>query len=513
MSERHQPNVRNITKVLVANRGEIALRIMRTLRSMGISSVAVHSDADATMPFARYADEAIHIGPATASESYLVIDRILAAAKASGADAIHPGYGFLSENAAFSQAVTEAGLTFIGPNADSIRTMGDKLSAKEAVAAQGVPLVPGSEGEVSDLDEAERLAGDIGFPIMVKASAGGGGKGMRVVHDPARLRGETERAMSEAKSAFGNGAVFLERFVTQPRHIEIQVLCDQYGHGVHLFERECSIQRRHQKVVEEAPSALLDDGLRERMGQCALDCAASCGYVGAGTVEFLVDADRNFYFLEMNTRLQVEHPVTELITGVDLVEEQVRIARGEALRLRQEDLHIQGHAIELRVYAEDVPAGFLPSTGTLTTHVTPEGPGIRVDCGVEEGDDISIHYDPMISKLCAHGMDRNQAIDRLRRAIDEYHIQGLETTLEFGRFVLDHAAFQSGEFDTGFVGAHFDADRFKAYREERRMGAAWPAAAAAIAAVDGAPSATAHAQPAASVPGANPASWRQRHSL
>ena len=265
--------------------------------------------------------------------------------------------------------------------------------------------LPGSDGEVTDLDEAERLAADIGFPVMVKASAGGGGKGMRVVHDPVLLRSETERAMSEAKSAFGNGAVFLERFVTEPRHIEIQVLCATHGKGIHLFERECSIQRRHQKVVEEAPSALLDGDLRRRMGQCALDCAASCGYVGAGTVEFLVDADRNFYFLEMNTRLQVEHPVTEMITGVDLVEEQIRIARGEALRLQQEDLHIHGHAIELRVYAEDVPSGFLPSTGHLTAHITPEGPGIRVDAGVETGDDISIHYDPMIAKLCAHGMD------------------------------------------------------------------------------------------------------------
>ena len=298
-----------------------------------------------------------------------MFDRILDAARQTGADAIHPGYGFLSENADFAEAVEAAGIAFIGPRPDSIRTMGDKLSAKEAVAQQNVPLVPGSDGEVTDLDEAERLAAEIGFPVMVKASAGGGGKGMRVVHDPSALRGETERAMSEAKSAFGNGAVFLERFVTEPRHIEIQVLCDQHGNGIHLFERECSIQRRHQKVVEEAPSALLDDDLRTKMGACALDCARSCGYVGAGTVEFLVDADRNFYFLEMNTRLQVEHPVTEMITGVDLVEEQVRIARGEALRIRQEDLHIHGHAIELRVYAEDVPAGFLPSTGTLGIHV------------------------------------------------------------------------------------------------------------------------------------------------
>ena len=365
--------------------------------------------------------------------------------------------------------------------------------------------VPGSDGEVTDLDEAEQLAAEIGFPVMVKASAGGGGKGMRIVHDPARLRGETERAMSEARSAFGNGAVFLERFVTEPRHIEIQILCDAHGNGVHLFERECSIQRRHQKVVEEAPSALLDDDLRDRMGQCALDCARACGYVGAGTVEFLVDADRNFYFLEMNTRLQVEHPVTEMITGVDLVEEQIRIARGEQLRLTQDQLRIQGHAIELRVYAEDVPAGFLPSTGILTTHVVPEGPGIRVDAGVEEGDAISIHYDPMISKLCAHGMNRTQAIERLRRAIDEYLIQGLETTLEFGRYVLDHDAFVSGRFDTGFVGAHFDAEQFEAYRADARAAQDWSAAAAALAVATPAPTGAS----GASTDGRN-GSWKQR---
>jgi len=505
MTETAPMEPRAITKVLVANRGEIALRIMRTLRSMGISSVAVHSDVDATMPFARYADESVEIGPATASESYLVPERILDAARRTGADAIHPGYGFLSENADFAEAVELAGIAFIGPGPNSIRTMGDKLSAKEAVARQDVPLVPGSDGEVTDLDEAEHLARDIGFPVMVKASAGGGGKGMRVVHDPKRLREETKRAMSEAKSAFGNGAVFLERFVTEPRHIEVQVLCDTHGNGVHLFERECSIQRRHQKVVEEAPSALLDDDLRDRMGQCALDCAKACGYVGAGTVEFLVDSDRNFFFLEMNTRLQVEHPVTEMITGVDLVEEQVRIARGEQLRLSQDRLRIQGHAIELRVYAEDVPAGFLPSTGLLSAHVIPEGPGIRVDAGVEEGDAISIHYDPMISKLCAHGMDRAQAIERLRRAIDEYLIQGLETTLEFGRYVLDHEAFISGRFDTGFVGTHFDTERFGAHREQRKSDADWSAATAALEAMSPDPAAGGRAATS------NPhSSWKQR---
>ena len=504
-----ETSTRSITKVLVANRGEIALRIMRTVRSMGLKSVAVYSDADADMPFARYADEAVHIGPATASESYLVPENILEAARKTGADAIHPGYGFLSENAAFAAAVEAEGIAFIGPKPDSIQTMGDKLSAKAAVAAQNVPLVPGSDGEVNDLDEAERLAQHIGFPVMVKASAGGGGKGMRVVHDPERLRSETERAMSEATSAFGNGAVFLERFVTEPRHIEIQVLCDQHGNGVHLFERECSIQRRHQKVVEEAPSALLDEALREKMGRCALDCAKACGYVGAGTVEFLVDADRNFYFLEMNTRLQVEHPVTEMITGVDLVEEQIRIARGEALRLRQADLTIQGHAIELRVYAEDVPAGFLPSTGKLTAHIAPEGPGIRVDAGVETGDDISIYYDPMIAKLCAHGMNRAQAMERLRRAIDEYEIQGVETTLDFGRFVLDHPAFVSGKFDTGFVGAHFDAPAFEAHAAARRAGVDWTAACAVL---DTQQPNGSVARDAGTTPMGSKAAWRGRYA-
>ena len=499
---------RPIHKVLIANRGEIALRIMRTVRSMGLQSVAVYSDVDADMPFARYADEAVHIGPATASESYLIPERIIQAAQATGADAIHPGYGFLSENAAFAQAVEDAGMAFIGPRPDSIQTMGDKLSAKAAVAAQNVPLVPGSDGEVTDLDEAERLAAEIGFPVMVKASAGGGGKGMRVVHDPAQLRSETERAMSEATSAFGNGAVFLERFVTEPRHIEIQVLCDAHGNGVHLFERECSIQRRHQKVVEEAPSALLDDALRQRMGQCALDCAAASGYVGAGTVEFLVDANRDFFFLEMNTRLQVEHPVTEMITGVDLVEEQIRIAKGETLRLTQEALKIQGHAIELRVYAEDVPSGFLPSTGTLAAHIAPEGPGIRVDAGVETGDEISIYYDPMIAKLCAHGMDRQQALERLRRAIDEYVIQGVETTLDFGRFVLDHPAFVSGKFDTGFVGAHFDAERFASYNEARQAPLDWSAVTAVLDSAGQQPSNSSASSPSQPAPASG---WRGRY--
>jgi acetyl-CoA carboxylase biotin carboxylase subunit len=455
MTASRTPASRTINKVLVANRGEIALRIFRTLRDMGIKSVAVYSDADAAMPFARYADEAVRIGPAPAAESYLIPEKILEAALATGADAIHPGYGFLSENADFAETVEAAGLAFIGPTPDSIRTMGDKLAAKEAVLAQNVPLVPGTEGAIDDPSKAIEAAEKIGFPIMVKASAGGGGKGMRVVEDPAKLEEEIKRAMSEAQSAFGDGSVFLERFVSSPRHIEFQVLADGHGNVVHLFERECSIQRRHQKVVEEAPSALLDQDLRDRMGACAIDVARSCSYVGAGTVEFLVDADRNFFFLEMNTRLQVEHPVTEMITGIDLVEEQIRVARGEKLRFAQDDLRIHGHAIELRVYAEDARAGFLPATGRIAHYAAPEGPGIRVDSGVGGGDEIGIYYDPMVAKLCAHGMDREQAIARMIRAIDEFSVSGLVTTLDFGRFAIDHTAFRSGQFDTGFVAKYF----------------------------------------------------------
>jgi len=358
--------------------------------------------------------------------------------------------------------------------------MGDKLAAKEAVQAQNVPLVPGTEGAIDDLDSAMEAAKEIGFPIMVKASAGGGGKGMRVVEDPAKLAEEIQRAMSEALSAFGNGSVFLERFVSSPRHIEFQILADTHGNIIHLFERECSIQRRHQKVVEEAPSALLDADLRERMGSCAIDVARSCGYVGVGTVEFLVDANRNFFFLEMNTRLQVEHPVTEMITGIDLVEEQIRVARGEKLRFTQDDLRIHGHAIELRVYAEDARAGFLPATGRIDHYAAPEGPGIRVDSGVVGGDEISIYYDPMVAKLCAHGMDRDQAIARMLRAIDEFSIVGLVTTLDFGRFAIDHPAFRSGQFDTGFVAKYFTPESLdRPWSDEQAEAAAAVCAAAA----------------------------------
>ena len=451
--------IRPITKVLVANRGEIALRVMRTAREMGLATVAVHSEADAHAPFVHAADEAVCVGPAPSNESYLVIERIVQAALDTGANAIHPGYGFLSENAAFAEAVEAAGIRFIGPQPHAIQVMGSKLAAKDAVAKRNIPMVPGTEGAVSDPAEAKREAKRIGFPLLIKASAGGGGKGMRAVHDPALLEEELQRAISEAERSFGDGAVFIERLVQQPRHIEIQVLCDTHGNAVHLFERECSIQRRHQKVVEEAPSALLDDALREAMGQCAIEVARSCDYVGAGTVEFLVDASREFFFLEMNTRLQVEHPVTELITGVDLVQEQIRIAEGHPLSFSQEDLSIQGHALELRVYAEDVPGGFLPSTGTLTRYAPPSGPGIRVDDGVAEGGDVSMHYDPMLAKLCTHGPTREAAIERMLRAIEDYEVHGVDTTLDFGHFAVNHEAFRSGQFDTGFVDEHFSPEK------------------------------------------------------
>lgn len=444
-----------IRKLLIANRGEIALRIMRTAREMGIETVAVFSEIDAAAPHTRFADEAYLIGKAPSNESYLLMDRVIDVALKSGADAIHPGYGFLSENAAFARKVTEAGLIFVGPSPDAIEVMGSKLAAKEAVMAHDVPLVPGTAHAISDPEEALRESDRIGFPLLVKASAGGGGKGMRIVNRREDMADAFDRAVSEAVNAFGDGSVFMERFVTSPRHIEVQVLADTHGNVVHLFERECSIQRRHQKVVEEAPSAVLTPELREAMGACAVAVAKSCNYVGAGTVEFLLDASKDFFFLEMNTRLQVEHPVTEMITGVDLVREQIRIAEGLPISFAQEDLKIQGHAIELRVYAENAAAGFLPATGHLDRYRPPVGPGIRVDDGVEEGADVPIYYDPMLAKLIVHAPTRSAAIDRAIRAIDAYEIHGLPTTLDFCRFAIDHEAFRSGDFDTHFVNEHF----------------------------------------------------------
>lgn len=442
-------------KILVANRGEIALRIMRSAREMGIATVAIYSEADRTMPFVQYADEAVCIGPAPSNQSYLLSAKILEAAGKTGADAIHPGYGFLSENALFAQAVAGAGLTFIGPSASSIETMGSKLAAKQAAAQFGVPMVPGTETPLRSLEEAEEVVKRTGFPILIKASAGGGGKGMRVVQHAGELAEQIRLAKSEAMSAFGDDAVFIEKYVGAPRHIEIQILGDQHGNYVYLFERECSIQRRHQKLIEEAPSSCLTPAIRAAMGKCALDVARACNYYGAGTVEFLVDEQLQFYFLEMNTRLQVEHPVTEMITGLDLVKEQIRIARGEKLSFTQDDLKINGHAIELRICAEDPANNFLPDTGTLSTYVRPQGYGVRVDDGYDEGMDIPIYYDPMIAKLIAWGADREEARERLLRAIAEYKVKGIRTTLPFGNWALRQPAFIEGQFDTNFIGKYF----------------------------------------------------------
>ena len=450
---------RSITKILIANRGEIAVRIIRTAREMGIATVAIYSDVDSEAPHVVAADEAVLIGNAPSSESYLLGDRVLEAAIKTGANGIHPGYGFLSENAEFAEAVEKAGIAFIGPMTEAIKTMGDKLAAKKAVMARNIPLVPGTDGAISDPQEALIQAEKIGMPLMIKASAGGGGKGMRSVFKQEDIKEELARAISEAERSFNDGSVFMERLVLNPRHIEIQVLADSHGNVVHHFERECSIQRRHQKVIEEAPSALLDEKLREEMGECAKEVARACDYIGAGTVEFLVDKDRNFYFLEMNTRLQVEHPVTELITGVDLVKEQILIAEGKPLTISQEDVTMNGHSIELRIYAEDAGAGFLPGTGVLKKYTPPTGTGIRVDDGVAEGDKISIHYDPMLSKLIVHAATREACIERMILAIDNYDIRGVKTTLDFGRFAVNHKAFRSGVFDTGFVNEHFSPEK------------------------------------------------------
>ena len=465
-------------KILIANRGEIALRVMRSAKEMGIATVAVYSEADRNAPFVKYADQAVCIGPPPSSQSYLLGDKIIAVCKELGVDGIHPGYGFLSENAGFARKVKEAGITLIGPSPEAMEVMGDKLSAKNAARKYNIPMVPGTEGAVSDVEEAKRTALEVGLPVLIKASAGGGGKGMRIVEHIDELGEQMERAISEAQSAFGDGAVFIERYVAGPRHIEIQVLADNHGNVVYLFERECSIQRRHQKVVEEAPSAILTPELRAAMGKSACDVARSCNYSGAGTVEFLVDENRNYYFLEMNTRLQVEHPVSEMITGVDLVKEQIRVARGEELSFTQDDLKINGHALEIRVYAEDPANNFLPDIGKLVTYRRPMGPGVRVDDGFEEGMDIPIYYDPMIAKLITHGKDRNEAIARMVRAIDEYTITGCQTTLGFCRWAIQHPAFVSGDFDTHFVKKYFTPEVLNSSSEEEMLVAALTAARA-----------------------------------
>ncbi len=450
-----------MNKILIANRGEIALRVMRTAREMGVKTVAIFSEADRNAPFVKYADEAVCVGPPPSSESYLQVDKIIQICKDLNVDGLHPGYGFLSENADATRKMTQAGITLIGPSPEAMELMGDKLKAKDTVKSYNIPMVPGTDEAIDDIPAAKEIAKGIGFPILIKAAAGGGGKGMRVVENADEFEEQMDRAVSEAVNSFGNGAVFIEKYVGSPRHIEIQIIADTHGNIVYLFERECSIQRRHQKVIEEAPSMVLTPELREAMGKCAVDVARSCNYYGAGTVEFLLENNKDFYFLEMNTRLQVEHPVTEMISGIDLVKEQINIARGEKLSFTQDDMVINGHSFEVRVYAEDPMNNFLPDIGTLNTYVRPEGMGVRVDDGFEEGMDIPIYYDPMISKLITHGKDREEARQRMIRAIDDYQISGLETTMPFCKFAMQHENFISGEFDTHFVSKHFSPDKLQ----------------------------------------------------
>jgi acyl-CoA carboxylase subunit alpha len=446
--------VPRIRKVLVANRGEIARRVLRTLRGMGIAGVAVHSDADATAPHVREADEAVRIGPAPSGESYLAVDRLLEAARATRADAVHPGYGFLSENAEFAERCAAAGLIFIGPPPAAIRAMGSKIEAKRIMAAAGVPVIPGVSGAALDDDALTREAPSIGFPLLVKASAGGGGKGMRVVQDAGALPAALGAARREARGAFGDDTLLVERYIARPRHVELQVFADAHGHVVHLFERECSIQRRYQKVIEEAPSPAVDAALRARMGDAATAAAKAIGYVGAGTVEFVLAPDGAFYFLEVNARLQVEHPVTEMVTGLDLVRLQIEVAEGGALPFTQDALRLDGHAIEARLYAEDPARSFLPSTGTVLLWEAPDLPGVRWDAGVARGSEIGVHYDPMLAKVIAHGPARDDALARLIEAVERLGVAGVTTNRDLLLAVLRHPAFAAGELDTHFIERH-----------------------------------------------------------
>lgn len=455
-----------IKKILIANRGEIALRIMRSAKEMNIATVAVYSEADRNALHVRFADEAVYLGLAPSSKSYLLGDKIIDICKQLNVDGIHPGYGFLSENAVFAKNVVDSGIIFIGPSPKSIEIMGDKLAAKNTVLKYGIPMVSGINEAIEDFIKAREIAKKIGYPVLIKASAGGGGKGMRIVESEEGLEEQMKRSISEAKSAFGNGAVFIEKYITNPRHIEVQVLGDQHGNIVHLFERECSIQRRHQKVIEEAPSAIFDDARRQEIGETAIKVAQACDYFGTGTVEFIVDENLDFFFLEMNTRLQVEHCVTEEITGIDLVKEQIKIAEGKVLSFKQKDLKIHGHALEVRIYAENPANNFLPDIGKLVTYKRPQGVGIRIDDGFEEGMEIPIYYDPMIGKLITKGNNREEAINRMTRAIDEFTITGIQTTLSFCRFAINHEAFKSGNFNTRFVKKHFSPDVLKSNNEE-----------------------------------------------
>jgi len=469
--------LKKIQKILIANRGEIAVRVIRTCQKLGIKTVAVYSDADRFSKHIRMADQAFRLGAGPSSESYLLADKIIQICKANGVDAIHPGYGFLSENAGFARKLAQNDIILIGPSPEAMEVMGSKLASKDAVAKYDVPMVPGVNEAVEDPKKAIEIAKEIGFPVLIKASAGGGGKGMRIVKNEEELESQMKMAISEAISSFGDGAVFIERFVQNPRHIEIQLLGDNHGNIVHLFERECSIQRRHQKLVEEAPSAILTEEMRAAMGAAAVNVAKACNYSGAGTVEFLVDSDRNFYFLEMNTRLQVEHPVTEMITGLDLVEQQIKVAQGEVLAFQQSDLQINGHALELRVCAEDPMNDFLPTIGRIERYEPPVGPNIRVDDFVDTGYDIPIFYDNMIAKLIVWAPSRQEAIELMKDAINQYHIEGLQTTLGFGSFVLNHPNFVSADFDTQFVQKYFSTEQVLESESE-------PALAAAMLAVE-----------------------------
>ena len=447
-------------KILIANRGEIACRVIKTARKMGIATVAIYSDADKAALHVQMADEAIHIGPPPANQSYIVIDKVMAAIKESGAQAVHPGYGFLSENAKFAQALEAAGVAFVGPPVGAIEKMGDKITSKKIAQEAGVSTVPGYMGLIEDADEAVKISNEVGYPVMLKASAGGGGKGMRIAWNDAEAREGFQSSKNEAASSFGDDRIFVEKFVTQPRHIEIQVLCDAHGNGIYLGERECSIQRRNQKVVEEAPSPFLDEATRKAMGEQAVALAQAVGYTSAGTVEFIVDGDKNFYFLEMNTRLQVEHPVTELITGVDLVEQMIRVANGEPLSMTQADVKLTGWAIENRLYAEDPYRGFLPSIGRLTRYrppaeVTEASHVVRNDTGVYEGGEISMYYDPMIAKLCTWAPTRGEAIERMRVALDSFEVEGIGHNLPFLAAVMDHPKFVSGDMTTAFIAEEY----------------------------------------------------------
>jgi pyruvate carboxylase subunit A len=471
-------------KVLIANRGEIALRIIRGCRDLGVRTVAVHSDVDRSAAFVLLADESVEIGPAPSAQSYLVIDRIIDAARSTGAQAVHPGYGFLSENQQFARACADNNLVFIGPPPDAMAAMGEKVPARDRMRESGVPVVPGS-GALLDIEGTVVAAADIGYPVLIKASAGGGGIGMRVARDEAELRGSYDTARSTAQRAFGNDTIFLERYLEEPRHIEIQVVADTHGNVIHLGERECSIQRRHQKIIEEAPSPVIDAETRARMGEAAVTAARAVGYVNAGTVEFIF-RNGEFYFLEMNTRLQVEHPITELVYGIDLVAEQLRIASGERLTLTQEQVVPRGHAIECRVNAENYARGFLPSPGQVTGYHEPSGPGVRVDSSLVTAGPVSPNYDPMIAKLIVHAPTRDAALDRMRRALLEYVITGIHTNIAYHLAVIDDPGFRAGEYSTAFIEQHPElvavADEWANRQEPFRRVVRDPARAAAIAA-------------------------------